>query len=123
MGVKVGPYEIDLSTVRLRAGSTTMIDVEILKDGKPATDLHPYLGVPAHAVFLNAQDLTYVHVHPMGMDQMDMSVEPPPMPENAASPAEMMLHVGVKETGTYKLWLQFRGGTQLYVAEFTLNAI
>ncbi len=125
MGVKVGPYEVDLSTVRLHTGSTTIMDVEILKDGKPATDLHPYLGVPAHAVFLNAQDLTYVHVHPMGMDQMnmDMSKDPPPLPENSISPAEMMLHVAVREAGPYKLWLQFRGGTELYVAEFTVNGI
>ena len=123
MGVRTGPYEVDLSTVRLRAGTTTMIDVAILKDGKPAGDLHPYLGVPAHAVFLNAQDLSYVHVHPMAMDQMDMSVEQPPMPENAVSPSEMMLHVGIREAGTYKLWLQFRGGTQLYVAEFTISAL
>lgn len=123
MGVQVGPYEVDLSTVRLRAGTMSMVDVAILKDGKPATDLHPYLGSPAHAVFLNAQDLSYVHVHPMAGDAMDMSVEPPPMPEKGPSPADMMLHIALRESGSYKLWLQFRGGTQLYVAEFTITAI
>ena len=123
MGVKIGPYEVDLSTVRLHAGTMSMIDVEILRDGKPAQDLNPYLGVPAHAVFLNSGDLSYVHTHPMPMDQMDMSVEPPPMPENAKSPSEMMLHVGIREPGSYRLWLQFRGGGQLYVAEFTLSAV
>jgi hypothetical protein len=55
--------------------------IQILKDGKPATDLHPYFGSPAHAVFLNAYDPSYVHAHPMAMDEMmDMSI-PPPMPE------------------------------------------
>lgn len=123
VGVKVGPYEVDLSTVRLHAGTMSMIGVEILRDGKPAQDLNPYLGVPAHAVFLNSQDLSYVHTHPMPMDQMDMSVEPPPMSDNARSPSEMMLHVAIRETGSYRLWLQFRGGGQLYVAEFTLSAV
>jgi hypothetical protein len=123
MGVQVGPYEVDLSSVRLRAGAMSMLDVSILKDGKPATDLHPYLGVPAHAVFLNAQDLSYVHVHPMSGDNMDMSVEPPPLPENGPSPSEMMLHLALREPGSYKLWLQFRGGTQLYIAEFTITAL
>ena len=52
-----------------------MLNVNILKDGKPATDLHPYLGVPAHAVFLDAKDLSYVHTHPMAMDQMMMDNE------------------------------------------------
>ena len=53
---------------------------------------------------------------------MDMSVDPPPLPENSISPSTMMLHVAVREAGQYKLWLQFRGGTGLYVAEFTVNA-
>ena len=123
MGVQAGPYEIDLSTVRLRAGTMSMLDVAILKDGKPATDLHPYLGVPAHAVFLNSQDLTYVHVHPMTGDQMDMSVDPPAMPADGPSPSSMMLHLALREPGVYRLWLQFRGGSQLYVAEFTITAI
>jgi hypothetical protein len=124
MGVHTGPYEVDLSTVRLHAGRMDMIDVEILKDGKPATDLHPYLGVPAHAVFLNSQDLTYVHVHPMAMGgSMDMSKPIVTMPDTASSPGEMMLHVSIKQPGTYRLWLQFRGAAnQLYIAEFTLQA-
>lgn len=124
MGVKVGPYEVDLSTVRLKAGHMEMIDVEILKDGKPAKDLHPYLGVPAHAVFLNDKDLSYVHVHPMAMDgDMDMSKPVPELPDNASTSGEMMLHVAIQQAGTYKLWLQFRGaGNQLYVAEFTMSA-
>ena len=126
MGVQAGPYEIDLSSVRLHAGVMSTLDVNILKDGKPATDLHPYLGVPAHAVFLNGQDLSYVHVHPMAMGQpmnMNMSMDAPPMPEAGPSPAEMMLHLALHEAGTYRLWLQFRGGTQLYVAAFTITAV
>jgi hypothetical protein len=124
MGVHVGPYEVDLSTVRLHSGRMEMIDVEILKDGKPAKDLHPYLGVPAHAVFLNDKDLSYVHVHPMAMGgDMDMSKPVATMPDNIPSPPEMMLHVSIKEAGTYKLWLQFRGANdQLYIAEFTMLA-
>jgi len=34
----------------------------------------------------------------------------------------MVLHVAVKEPGLYKMWLQFRGGKQLYVAPFVLRA-
>jgi hypothetical protein len=124
MGVHAGPYEIDLSTVRLHAGRMEMIDVEILRNGKTANDLHPYLGVPAHAVFLNDKDLSYVHVHPMAMNgDMDMSKPVATLPDNAPSPGEMMLHVSIKEAGTYKLWLQFRGAeNKIYVAEFTLQA-
>jgi len=125
MGVQTGPYEVDLSTVRVHSGRMEMVDVEILENGKPAKDLHPYLGAPAHAVFLNAKDLSYVHVHPMAADamMMDMSKPMPELPENASVSAEMMLHIALHEPGTYKLWLQFRGaGDKLYIAEFTILA-
>ncbi len=130
--VSVGPYTVDLSRARLHAGEMDTIEVQILKGDTPARDLHPYLGVPAHAVFLNSRDLTYVHVHPMplmtgspdsmNMPRMDMSKMKTDMPDTASSPPDMMLHVSVKEPGTYKLWLQFRGGGQLYIAPFVLVA-
>jgi hypothetical protein len=123
----VDGYTVTLSSLTLKAGGESMLDVHILRDGKPASDLHPYLGSLAHAVFIDANDLTYVHVHPMplgasangmagmkGMSGMDMS------DENSA--ADMTLHVGVQEPGTYKLWLQFAGGNGLHVAQFVLNA-
>ena len=127
MGVETGPYEVDLSTVRIHSGRMEMVDVQVLENGKPAKDLHPYLGAPAHAVFLNAKDLSYVHVHPMGADMMNMSMDMskpmPEIPENAPVSADMMLHIGLREPGTYKLWLQFRGaGDKLYVATFTILA-
>jgi len=125
MGVQAGPYEVDLSSVRIHSGRMEMLDLQILKDGKPAKDLHPYLGASAHAVFLNAKDLSYVHVHPMGADMMmmDMSKPMPDMPENASVSSDMMLHIALREPGTYKLWLQFKGANdKLYIAEFTVLA-
>jgi hypothetical protein len=125
--VNIGPYTVDLSQVRLHAGGMDMIDVHILKGDKPANDLHPYLGANAHAVFLNGKDLSYVHVHPMAMgDMAAMSSGPMKMPadlpENSISSPDMMLHISIKEPGTYKMWLQFRGGSQLYVAPFVITA-
>jgi hypothetical protein len=126
LSTQVGPYEVDLSTVRIHSRRMEMVDVNILENGKPAKDLHPYLGAPAHAVFLNAKDLSYVHVHPMGMDQMmqmDMSKPMPELPENAPVSGDMMLHLALYEPGTYRMWLQFMGaGNKLYVAEFTIIA-
>jgi hypothetical protein len=132
----VGPYTVDLSKARLSAGRIDELEVGVYEGGAPAKDLHPYLGAPAHAVFLNARDLSYVHVHPMpegmemkGMDMkgmnmpgMNMSTRTMDLPESASIPATMVLHVAVKEPGLYKMWLQFRGGKQLYVAPFVLRA-
>jgi hypothetical protein len=128
LAVKAGPYWVRLSSNTLVAGSEAHVVIHILKNGEPATDLHPYLGAAAHAVFLNARDLSYVHAHPMpirttaGMHGHLTETDMTQMPPTAISPPNMMLHVALSEPGIYKLWLQFHGGTQLYVAEFVITA-
>jgi len=43
-------------------------------------------------------------------------------PAGTASSPAMALRVRVVEPGTYKLWLQFAGGSSLHVATFVLMA-
>lgn len=119
-----GPYVVRLGTGTLRAGTEAHVAIHITENGAPAANLHPYLGALAHAVFLNAADLSYVHAHPMPMGaEGPMNPElMRPLPSNAISAPDMMLHVALTEPGTYKLWLQFRGGSQLYVAPFVVVA-
>jgi hypothetical protein len=52
-----------------------------------------------------------------GMSGMDMK----PLPDSTTSSPDMGLHLVLRERGTYKLWLQFRGGTSLYVAPFVIT--
>jgi len=135
--VAAGPYIVTLSATTVSAGRETDVTVHVLHDGQPARDLHPYLGALAHAVFLNARDLTYVHVHPAplgaagasamgGMNMGDMTgmggMDMTPLPDTASSSPDMLLRVMLREPGTSKLWLQFRGGTELYVAAFVITA-
>jgi hypothetical protein len=40
------------------------------KDGKPATDLEPYMGMAGHAVFMSADGNVFAHVHPAGSVSM-----------------------------------------------------
>jgi hypothetical protein len=125
-----GPYTVTISTATLTTDGTTPLVVHISENGKPAADLHPYLGALAHAVFLDAADLSYVHAHPMpltaaNIKMLKSAAEPKqmkPMPGTATSAPDMLLHVELREAGTYKLWLQFRGGTKLYVAPFVITA-
>ena len=125
-----GAYTVALSTNKVRAGSA-VIDISITKNGKPANDLTEYLGAAAHAVFINARDLSYVHAHPMtggmsmGHGGMDMDMDestPKELPPGAHVASMMMLHAQIQEAGTYKLWLQFRGGGRLHVAPFVITA-
>ncbi|MBD5634799.1 MAG: hypothetical protein IAI49_10005, partial [Candidatus Eremiobacteraeota bacterium] len=110
-----GPYTVLLDRTTLDARGENRLTVHIREQGRAARDLRPYLGVPAHAVFINASDLTYVHAHPValgdhagtggmsamagmpGMRGMDMTgaggAAATPLPENAPSSPDMLLHV------------------------------
>ena len=50
----------------LAPGQTSKLTLKVTKDGKPVTDLQPYLGAYGHLVALRAGDLAYLHVHPDG---------------------------------------------------------
>jgi hypothetical protein len=120
---QVDGYLVTLSSLSLRSGSLAHIAVRIAKGGKPATDVHPYLRALAHAVFLDADDLTYVHVHPVAFRS---SMEPANAmvysnDEAVVSP-NLLLSVTVSKPGTYKLWFQFHAGPSLHVASFVLTA-
>jgi hypothetical protein len=126
-----GPYRVTLSSTTIDGGSESHLRVRITRNGKPARDLHPYLGALAHAVFLNSGDLTYVHVHPLpigdAMPGMDMSsgnmeMPMPTLSDREPSSPDMELHVAVRERGTYELWFQFRGAHALHVAAFVITA-
>ena len=56
-------YGVRFDTLDLRVGQDAELNLHILRDGQPAPDATPYLGVAAHAVFISAADLTYVHAH------------------------------------------------------------
>ena len=58
-----GPYSVTLDASKLQADIPSEISLFVERDGAPAEDLEPYLGVSAHAVFIRAEDLAYVHAH------------------------------------------------------------
>jgi hypothetical protein len=66
-----GPYTVTLGASQLHANVESAVSLLVEKEGLPAADLAPYLGVSAHAVFIRVEDLAYVHAHAMpgGKDQ------------------------------------------------------
>lgn len=114
-----GPYAVVLDKTSFPADQALSIDLTVVKGTTPATDLGSYLGAPAHCVFVNTSTLEYVHVHPSvrnatsenGSTQMNMTGVGP----------LMRLSVPALSAGTYKLWIQFRGGAyKLYTVPFTI---
>ena len=130
--VKVGPYVLTVDSTALVPGVVTTINVNVTRAGKPATDLHPYLGVMTHGVFIGVTDLAYMHAHGMSTkimaladtndcgDAMMMSM--PPIPPDTVIDSHFVIQVLAPTAQTYDLWLQFIGGKTLYTAPLLMIA-
>ena len=133
-----GRYGVRFDALDLQAGREAALSLHILRDGVRALDVTPYLGVAAHAVFIDVADLTYVHAHatpaaahaddeaaPMkrGRSMPGMSMpeagDTPMRPGRLLAP-DLTLHVRAPKAGTYLLWLQFMAGGQVRTVPFAV---
>ncbi|MFD8563570.1 hypothetical protein ACFV1N_40390 [Streptosporangium canum] len=108
--------EVDGYTVTLDGdlvpGQASKLTLKVSKDGKPITDLQPYLGAYGHLVALRGSDLAYLHVHPDGAPG-DGKTKPGP---------EIVFYAEVPSRGDYRLFLDFQHGGKVRTADFTLGA-
>jgi hypothetical protein len=123
--VKYGLYTIAFDQLELKAGEAGSLTLHIAEHGKPAQDLHDYLGVAAQAILVGTESMDYVHLHTMPLADMGPPETPAPpdqeMPEGSAEmpvPADLVLPVPPLPAGSYKLWVQFLGGRTLYTVPF-----
>ncbi|MFI8441983.1 hypothetical protein ACWEWL_20945 [Streptomyces rochei] len=104
-------YRVALSG-SLRPGEPGELTLRVSRDGKPVTDLQPYLGAYGHLVALRSGDLAYLHVHPNG-EPGDGTTEPgPAISFTATAPS----------AGTYRLFLDFKHEGEVRTAAFTVRA-
>ncbi|RFS86870.1 hypothetical protein D0T12_00910 [Actinomadura spongiicola] len=108
---KVDGYEVTL-TGGLTPGKSTELTLSVSKDGKPVTDLEPYLEAYGHLVALRQGDLAYLHVHPDGEPGDGKTPAGPGITFFAEAPS----------TGAYRLYLDFKHGGKVRTAEFTVHA-
>ncbi|WKG01987.1 hypothetical protein [Mycolicibacterium sp. HK-90] len=106
----VDGYTVTLAGVA-NAGEESELTLSVSRDGKPVTDLQPYLGAYGHLVAVRASDLEYLHVHPMG-DAAD--------PATPAGP-QIAFHTTLPSAGTYRLFLDFKHRDVVHTAEFTVE--
>ena len=104
----VDGYTVTL-TGDLTSGEHSMLKLSVAKDGRPVTDLQPYLGAYGHLVALRGGDLAYLHVHPDG------DGEPKPG-------ADVEFGAEVPSVGSYHLYLDFKHDGVVRTAEFALDA-
>jgi hypothetical protein len=130
--VNVGPYTVKISPTKIPIGEIATVSVSILKNGRPANDLHPYLGVMAHGVFIGMKNLAYMHAHGMSAAMLDMAADDcgdsmmaamTPMPPNLNIGNSFDVEILAPSEQPYNFWLQFVGGKTVYTAPFLVTTI
>jgi hypothetical protein len=107
----VGDYTVTLDG-DVAAGAQSKLTLSVAKDGKPITDLQPYLAAYGHLVALRDGDLAYLHVHPEG-EPGDGKTEPGP---------GITFYAEFPSEGSYRLYLDFKHAGVVRTAEFTVEA-
>jgi hypothetical protein len=106
----VDGYTVTL-TGDLRAATASELTLSVNRDGRPVTDLQPYLGAYGHLVALRAGDLAYLHVHPNG-EPGDGETKPGP---------DVSFSTTAPSAGTYRLFLDFKHNGTVHTAAFTVR--
>jgi hypothetical protein len=100
------------------------------KDGKPAADLEPYMGMAAHAVFISTDGNVFAHIHPAGsvsMAAMNLaeggSTKTGMENMDHASPsAEISFPYGFPKPGDYRIFVQVKRAGKVETGEFVAKA-
>jgi hypothetical protein len=108
---RIDDYTVTL-TGQLAPGEPSELTLTISREGRPVTDLQPYLAAYGHLVALRAGDLAYLHVHPEGH------------PGDGSTPAgpDITFFVTPPTPGAYRLFLDFQHDGVVRTAEFTVRA-
>ncbi|UUU20012.1 hypothetical protein [Streptomyces sp. DSM 40750] len=107
---EVNGYEVELDG-GLRPGAASELRLKVSRDGRPVTDLQPYLGAYGHLVALRSGDLAYLHVHPNGEPGDGKTAPGPDISFAATAPS----------TGAYRLFLDFKHEGKVHTAAFTVG--
>ncbi|MFJ9864221.1 hypothetical protein [Streptomyces sp. NPDC101165] len=91
------------------AGMAHPLTVRITKDGKPVTDLQPYLDTYAHLTAFHEGDAAFAHLHPT--TKVDGDHGGP----------DLSFHAELPTAGNWRLFLQFQTGGKLHTAALTLR--
>ncbi|MCU7820824.1 hypothetical protein KSNIM_03920 [Kitasatospora sp. DSM 101779] len=109
-----GTAEADGYTLALQADPTAKEAFPLTvtatgPDGRPATDLQPYLGSYAHLSAFHEGDLALAHLHPIT-----------PVTAGGGGPV-LTFYARLAGPGNWRVFLQFRAGGRLHTAAVTLR--
>jgi hypothetical protein len=106
----VDGYTLTVDSSQLMAGMAMPLKVSIAKDGKPVTNLEPYLETYAHLSGFHAEDLAMAHLHPSGGAATTPTGGP-----------DLTFEATLPKAGLWRMYLQFQTGGELHTAAVTLD--
>ncbi|WP_069767141.1 hypothetical protein [Streptomyces sp. LUP30] len=105
--------QVDGYTVTVKgdpmAGMAHPLTASIVEDGKPVTDLEPYLDTYAHLTAFHEGDAAFAHLHPTTEVTGDHGGP------------DLSFHAELPTSGNWRLFLQFQTGGKLHTAALTLR--
>lgn len=113
--------KVGATDVRLRldpplilAGHMQRLAYHLQEEGKPVSDLRPYLAAWGHTLVLSEDTLDYVHAHPIENLAPD-AVDPRGGPD-------ITFDAMFPRVGRYRVWTQFQRGDEVSTVSFTVEA-
>lgn len=120
------PKTVDGYTVTLNTGGPvttgkpTTMSYTIAKDGKPVSDLAPYLGAMGHLVIMSQDLKEFVHSHPHEHAEGDHDLAKQGHTDMKGGP-KVDFEAHFKAAGLYKGWAQFQHNGKVITVPFTFN--
>ena len=102
-------YQVALNTNgTLQTGGESKLTFTLSQNGKPITDLEPYLGELGHTVVLGEDTLGFIHEHPT---------------ENVNAPqaGKVDFMIDFPMAGTYKVFTQFQKAGKVFTTDFVVT--
>ncbi|MGD9689712.1 MAG: heavy metal-binding domain-containing protein [Phycisphaerales bacterium] len=120
------PKTVDGYTVALNTGGPVTtgkpatLSYTISKDGKPVSDLTPYLGAMGHLVIMSQDLKEFVHSHPHEHAEGDHD-HAKQGPADMKGGPKVDFEARFKAPGVYKGWAQFQHNGKVITVPFTFN--
>lgn len=122
-------WEWKLDPEGLRARRPVILTFRLFdKDGNPASDLEPYMGMSGHLVIVKRDLTVFAHVHPSGSmpmaalmlleKQRDGNMAGMPAMHATTIPSEITFPYGFPDPGDYRLFVQVKRSNQIQTVAF-----
>jgi hypothetical protein len=109
---ETGPYTLRFDTLDLTAQQRATLKLHIAENDKPAKDLRPCHGRPAHATLISAADLGFIPVEiGAGKEPSSTTIDP-----------DISFATTLPAPGAYRLFVEFTGGRLNYTGPFVAIA-